>query len=348
MHSSLVVTTAGVPLGLSAVKFWSRDKFKGGAALKRRVNATRVPIETKESYRWLENLRQTIDLLGSPERCVHVGDRESDIYELFCLAQDLGTRFLVRVQTNRLAEPPPTETAFSEGAYRVFEQLATTPWSGRHEVRVGGEDGKIAQVQIKFVSIETLPPIGKRKRYRPQTLTYIHALEDHAPEGRERIDWKLVTNLMVDDLAGAVEKLGWYALRWKIEVFHKIMKSGLRAEDAKLRTAERLVKMLALMTVVGWRIFWITMSARANPDAEPETVLTPAEITALDKIDAARPRPRPSNQSLAAYVLQIAKLGGYLARARDPPPGNTVIWRGLTRLHDITLGLVIGSQLRCG
>ena len=126
------------------------------------------------------------------------------------------------------------------------------------------------------------------------------------------------------------------------------MKSGLRAEDAKLRTAERLVKLLALMTVVGWRIFWITMSARANPDAEPEAVLTPAEISALDQINAARPRPRLLNRSLAAYVLQIALLGGYLARARDPPPGNMVIWRGLTRLQDITLGLVIGSQRRCG
>lgn len=65
------------------------------------MNPTRVPIETNESYRWLENLRQSTALVGTPECCVHVADRESDIYELFCLAQDLGTRFLVRVQTNR-------------------------------------------------------------------------------------------------------------------------------------------------------------------------------------------------------------------------------------------------------
>lgn len=77
MHSSLVVTTSGTPLGLSAVKFWTRSKFKGTAALKRLVNQTRVPIETKESYRWLENLRQSIALVGSPERCVRVGEREN-------------------------------------------------------------------------------------------------------------------------------------------------------------------------------------------------------------------------------------------------------------------------------
>jgi hypothetical protein len=277
-----------------------------------------------------------------------VGDRESDIYELFCLAQDLGTRFLVRVQTNRLAEPPLAEATPADSAHRVFDQLAAVPWAGSHDVLIDGEDGKIASLRLKFASIETLPPIGKQKRYRPQTLTYIHAQEDATPPDRERIDWKLVTNLPVDNLSAAVEKLGWYALRWKIEVFHKIMKSGLRAEDAKLRTAERLVKLLALLTVVGWRIFWITMSARAHPDAEPETVLTSAEIAALDQINAARPRPRAANRTLTAYVLQIAMLGGYLARTSDPPPGNMLIWRGLTRLQDITFGLTIASHPRCG
>ncbi|WP_280944759.1 IS4/Tn5 family transposase DNA-binding protein, partial [Mesorhizobium loti] len=84
MHSSLAVTLTGTPLGLTAAKFWTRTKFKGTLALKRHINPTRVPIETKESYRWLENLRQSIALVGAPERCVHVGDRESDIYELYC------------------------------------------------------------------------------------------------------------------------------------------------------------------------------------------------------------------------------------------------------------------------
>lgn len=101
MHSSLVVTREGLPLGIAAVKFWTRDKFKGANALKKKVNPTRVPIEHKESIRWLQNLQQATDLLGRPERCVHVGDRESDIYELFCAAQAAGTHFLVRTCVDR-------------------------------------------------------------------------------------------------------------------------------------------------------------------------------------------------------------------------------------------------------
>jgi hypothetical protein len=102
MHSSLVVTAEGLPLGLAAVKFWTRSRFKGTTALKRHVNPTRVPIEEKESYRWLENMRQSTALLGDPVRCIHVGDRESDIYELFCTAYDLSTYFLVRTCVDRM------------------------------------------------------------------------------------------------------------------------------------------------------------------------------------------------------------------------------------------------------
>lgn len=345
MHSSLAVSLAGTPLGLTAVKFWTRTKFKGTWTLKRHVNPTRVPIETKESYRWLENLRQSMALLGAPERCVHVADRESDIYELFCLAQDLRTRFLVRVQTNRLAELPP-DAPQPNADHRVFAQLDAASWSGRHHVAVGGDE--TACLQVKFAAVTTLPPIGKQKRYSPQVLTYIHALELDPPADRQPIDWKLVTNLPVADLAAAVEKLDWYALRWKAEVFHKVMKSGCRAEESRLQTAERLVKFLALVTVVSWRIFFVTMSARVKPDAPPDTVLTAAEINALDRIDAARARPRLGRRALADYLLQIAMLGGYLARSRDPPPGNMVVWRGLTRLHDIALGISIGASPRCG
>ena len=90
------------------------------------------------------------------------------------------------------------------------------------------------------------------------------------------------------------------------------------------------------------------MLARAKPDAPPDTALTVAEIKALDHIDAVRSRPRLQQRTLAAYLLQIASLGGYLARNHDPPPGTMVIWRGLTRLHDIAVGISIGARRQCG
>ena len=90
MHSSLAVTLDGLPLGLLAIKFWTRSKFNGTAALNKKINPTRVLIEQKESFRRLENVRQSVALLGDPRRCVNLGDRESDIYEFFCMANDFG------------------------------------------------------------------------------------------------------------------------------------------------------------------------------------------------------------------------------------------------------------------
>src|SRR3712207_5631437 len=103
LHTSLAVTEKGVPLGVTAATVWTRAKVRGTAALKRKVNPTRAPIERKESVRWLDTLRQSVELLGEPGRCVHVADRGSDIYELFCLARELGAHFVVRTCNDRLA-----------------------------------------------------------------------------------------------------------------------------------------------------------------------------------------------------------------------------------------------------
>lgn len=334
MHSSLVVTPVGVPLGLAAVKFWTRKKFKGTNALKGIVNATRIPIEQKESVRWLQNLVQSTERLGDPSRCIHVGDREADIFELFCAAGEARTHFLVRTCVDRLA---------CSGGTTVAKVMARDPIRGSHEVEVRDDKGRvsIARVDLRFCQMTIHPPIGKQNRYPSLRLTVIDAQERGKPKGRQPIHWKLLTDLPVPDLAAAIEKLDWYAMRWKVETYHKVLKSGCQAEQSRLRTAERLTNLLAVLCVVGWRVFWLTMVNRANPDASPESVLTEPEIELLDRMAEARTaatRLPTAMRTISHYLNQIAKLGGYLDRTNDPPPGNLVVWRGLTRLTDILLG----------
>jgi len=340
MHSSLAVTTEGLPLGLGAIKFWTRQKFKGTAALKKKINPTRVPIEHKESIRWLENMRQSTKLFGEAARCIHVGDRESDIYELFCTAQELGTHFLVRSCVDRLA---------GDGNHTIADEMEDLAVAGQHHVEVCDSKGRVgtATVEIKYRSIHVLPPIGKQKRYPALTLTVLHAQEREEPTDRPRIDWKLITDLPVQSYEAAIEKLRWYALRWKIEVFHKILKSGCRAEEARLRTAERLVKLISVFCILSWRVFWMTMINRSVPDAEPGLALTMVETKLLDQLVPDSDRRPLNRKALSTYLTKIARLGGYLARASDPPPGNTVIWRGLTRLTDIKLGATLAAPA-CG
>jgi hypothetical protein len=338
MHSSLAVTLDGLPLGLSAIKFWTRTKFKGTAALKKKINPTRVPIEEKESFRWLENMRQSIALFGDPARCIHVGDRESDIYELFCTAHELGTHFLVRTCVDRLA---------GDGEHTIAAEMNEEEISGLHEVEVRDAKGKpeTVAVEIKYRRIHVLPPIGKQKRYPALDLTVLYAQEREEPKHRPRIDWKLITNLPVHAHDDAIEKLDWYAMRWKIETFHKILKSGCKAEEARLRTAERLVKLIAVFCILAWRVFWMTMINRSQPHAKPDLAITDVEMKLLNHLLPDKDPTASHAGTLSSYLVKIARLGGYLARASDPPPGNTVMWRGLTRLTDIKLGATIGAEL---
>lgn len=337
MHSSLVVTTDGVPLGLSAIKFWTRKRFKGTDALKRKINPTRIPIETKESIRWLENLRQATALVGEPQRCIHIGDRESDIYELFCLAQEQNTQFLFRLCVDRVA---------GDGTSLISTLLSQAPVQGHYCLQVTDKQGKQrkAKLEIKFLPLVVHPPLYKKRAYPELTLTVIEARERGPVKNAERIVWKLLTNLPVRSLRSAIEKLSWYALRWKIETFHKILKSGCRAEESRLRTAERLVNLLAIFCILSWRVFWVTMLRRAAPLLQASVVFTQAERQVLQYLQNKNALGRAP---LDCYILQLAKLGGYLARATDPPPGTLVIWRGLSRLTDIQLGFSL-SEKSCG
>lgn len=330
------MTSKGLPLGLAAIKFWTRDEFQGCNALKKKINPTRVPIEQKESYRWLENVRQSTALFKHPERCVHIGDREGDIYELFCAAQEAGTHFLVRTCVDRLA---------GDGSGTISQEMKHAPLQGLHRLAVRNKQGKVsaAVLEIRYRRLVVLPPIGKQKKYPELVLTVIYAQERDQPQGREKIDWKLLTDLPVRSCLQAIEKLEWYAQRWKIETFHKILKSGCRAEESKLRTAERLVNLVAILCILSWRIFWMTMINRSQPEAAPRMGFTKLELDLLDIL--VRDKADVGRKSLAAYLIKLARLGGYLARAHDPPPGNKVMWRGLTRLTDIELGAIIGAQL---
>ena len=338
MHASLALTLDGLPLGLTAIKFWTRQQFKGCNALKRKINPTRVPVEEKESFRWLENLRQSSRWLGRPADCVHIGDRESDIYELFCAAREEGTHFLVRTCVDRLAE---------DGACTVVEAMESFAVRGTHRLHLKTKDGRPSEavVEVRYRRLQVLPPVSKQRRYPPLNLTVIHAKEKGRPEGREAVDWKLLTDLPVRSLKAAVEKLGWYALRWKIEVFHKILKSGCKAEESLLRSVEKLVKLICVFCVVSWRIFWLTMLSRSDPQSSPGVALTEEECQILDHLVKPKQGANADQNTVSTYLTKVACLGGYLARRKDPPPGNKVMWRGICRLADLMLGAELGRKI---
>jgi hypothetical protein len=228
--------------------------------------------------------------------------------------------------------------------------MKEAPSAGTHKIEVRNEADEIGTVllEVRFKRIHVLPPIGKQKRYPALDLTVINATEIDPPSGRKPIIWKLLTDFEVETFEQACEKITWYALRWKIEVFHKILKSGCRAEDAKLRTADRLANLVAVFCIVSWRVLWLTMMARTAPEAPATIAMTTSEITILDRVVSNTGNRGAALGTLKLYLTKLSRLGGYLARASDPPPGNTVVWRGSRRLADIQLGAEINAAGSCG
>jgi len=166
----------------------------------------------------------------------------------------------------------------------------------------------------------------------------IYAQERNTPDGRDPIDWKLITDLPVRSRAQALEKLRWYALRWKIETFHNILKSGCKSEESHLRTAERFVNLIAIFCILTWRIFWMTMLNRSATDVPASAVFSDIECHLLAQLVPDRPNDHSHCKSRSYHITKVARLGGYLARSSDPPPGNIIMWRGLSRFTDIMLG----------
>lgn len=136
--------------------------------------------------------------------------------------------------------------------------------------------------------------------------------EKNAPTGVAPIEWMLLTNVEVKDFADALQRIEWYRIRFSIEVYHKVLKSGCQVEESRLMTADRLKKHLALMGVIAWRLFWMTFLNRTDPDADCRLILAEHEWKALDC------RIQKSNQlpdkipTVREAVRWIARLSGFL------------------------------------
>ncbi len=193
----------------------------------------------KESLRGFKNLEQSNELFADLDRYIHVGDREADIYELFCKAKELCTYFLIRRCVNRLAR---------NGKQTIEKEMKLEKTKGSFEIKVRNKKGKDVTVnlQVKYKKMLVYSPIGKKGSCPNLYLTLIEAKEKTSPRSRQKIQWKLITDLDVSSFESAVEKIKWYSLRWKIETFHKILKSGCKAEESRLRMAERLAKLIAV------------------------------------------------------------------------------------------------------
>lgn len=328
VHTLLAVTTDGVPLGLLNQEVWTRDPKDRGKAAQRHQRA----IDEKESQRWLTGLEQAQTVIPPETQVIVVGDRESDLFELFAVKRHSHAHLLVRVRhRNRAVEgcdAPLESCLLAQPAETVLEREIPTKTGSRL---------RVAKLEMRWAALTLQPPAGKGIQGIP--LTFVSLREIEAPSSvSEPIDWLLVTSVEIARLAEALELVDWYCCRWRIEEYHRTLKTGCRIEERQLEEVDRLRKLLVCYSIVSWRLLWLTYTARKTPGDSCERVLNRAEWEVLCVQTDPQHRLPSEPPTLSAAVRLIGRLGGHLGRKGDGPPGTQTLWRGLMRLQDLAMG----------
>ncbi|MDA1274094.1 MAG: IS4 family transposase [Verrucomicrobia bacterium] len=330
LHSTLAVSPQGQFFGLLHAHCWTRPTRKKS----RRARSRRQKkITEKESFRWLEGFRRVERLAHQypDHQWVSVNDREGDIYELLQEATAPGHRagLLVRARHDRSLPDQRGKT--------LFQYLRRLPEAGTHTVCVPRHENKPAReatMSIRFAQVSFTAP--KHRSKKPSlTLWAVWAQEINPPAGQKPIQWCLLTTVPVNTLAEAIERIAWYVKRWRIEEFHRVLKSGCQVEARQLTTRLRLQRALAIDMVVAWRIMDLSKAARLQPEAPADRWLSTDQWQALYCYAHQTQEVPQEPPTIAQAVLWIAQLGGFLARKSDGQPGTTTLWRGLQRLNDI-------------
>lgn len=346
MHTTLAVSLKGVSLGILDQQIWAREKERKGLN-----SAKHKPMEKRESYKWFKAMKESAQWAPPGTQLIHVSDRESDIYEYLVFAEQQKASYLVRAHLDRLVR--------DQSFYPLGTVLEKQPICLKQEIEVpakkNGEAARTARVGIRFQEIELHPPPRrspfekKQGPLPPLQLSAVLVKEIDPPARVTPLEWMLLTNVKVTTATEAEERVNWYRMRWHIETFHKVLKSGCGVEACQLEGAERLKKYLSLFSVIAWRLYWMTHLSRQVPEASCSQLLESSEWKAL-YCRMKRTRTPPEQPPLLREAVRwIAQLGGFLARKGDGEPGPTVIWRGWQRLADITEDwLLFNGTATCG
>ena len=285
LHSTLAVAPNGLPLGVvHAQCIATESKIEEE---KRPAHAT--PIKEKKTFVWMEHHRDLVALSAKlPQtRLVHVCDREADFFELFDeQRQNPCVELLVRAKHNRNT---------SEEPFKLFETARQAPVSSRIQIIIPRQSarpkrskqkarparpGRMADMAVRFLRIQLLPShyhSGKE----PIELCLIHALEENPPADTKAVEWFLLTTIEIASAIEAEQCLRWYVLRWRIEDWHRVLKSGCRIEDLAHTTAERLRRAIAINLVIAWRIMLMALLGRETPELPAEVLFSDIELRTL-------------------------------------------------------------------
>lgn len=341
LHSTLALATNGLPLGVLGAQCIARGKAPED---KRHTGA--VAREEKKSFVWIEHHRDLVELAAQmpATRLIDVCDREADFFALFDeQRQDPRVELLVRAKHNRKLKEQP---------FKLFAAVREQPEQSRICVNVphrsarakrskqkarAKRPARMAQMAVRAMRF-ALRSVEHRDK-DALDIWVVHALEDNPPAGEKPIEWFLLTTIAITSPGDAEQCLRWYCLRWRIEDWHRVLKSGCRIEDLRHETAQRLSRAIAINLVIAWRIMLMTLLGRETPQLPAEVLFSDIELRTLSAYAKKKGLKPPALVEEA--VRLVAKIGGYLDRTNDPPPGHQLLWQGYTEFQFMCLGFAL-------
>lgn len=285
LHSTFVVSTEGLPLGLLQAQF-SAPEPKSEADT--RPSAS-IPIEEKKTFAWIEGLRTCVELDKQlpNTRQINVLDREADFFELFDEQRKTGkVDLLVRSQHDRVMDDKGGHLFASVRDSPVCGEMviqvprqSTRPKKSKQQAKPGHVQ-RSATVALRYLDIELRPGVYQKDK-APIKLSVVHVQETSQPKDDEPVEWFLLTTCEVSSPQDAQQILRWYCLRWRIEDWHRVLKSGCNIEKLQHKTAERLKRTIAINLVIAWRIMLLTLLGRVCPQLPAEVLFSDLEMKVL-------------------------------------------------------------------
>jgi hypothetical protein len=346
LHSTLAYTGNGLPLGILHAQCYAPEL----KTTHKEKDLRQVPAEEKKSFRWIEDLRDCVKVIEDIPNisAVAIMDREADFFALFDeWRNNPRVDLLIRAQHNRCTGED----------LKLFDMVSQTPVKFQMKIDISrrsarskkgkrraqaGRKARRAEVVVRYTPAKICPPnFGLNKSKEPVQVGFIYLVEENPPQGEDPLEWRLITTCDLDSRETVVQCINWYRLRWRIEDWHRVLKTGCRVEDLSHKTADRLRRAIALKLVIAWRIMLLTLLGREAPHLPATVMFTDIEIEVLKRY--AHKKKLNTPLLIGETVILVGRLGGYLGRGQDPPPGHEVLWKGYSDLQTMCLGFELAN-----
>ncbi len=343
LHSSLVVDAGSShALGYSHINVWERPADAPG---KRERGYQHLPIEQKESYKWVAAANKSKSLLQQANTITIVADRESDIYDLFGVTEKDKVHLLIRSNHDRQIS----------GKLKLSTCLNALPVMHRYDLAVAGDirqerTGRIVQMGLKWAKVELLKPVSCRDEQLPniQEVYVVEATEQAKDKG---ICWRLLTTHEVNSAEQALQIITWYKDRWHIEQIHRLLKTdGFRIERSQLEQGWAIRKLTLLAMMASLRILQMMLAYLDDNEQSIAEVFNQQEQKCLQmigkKLEGATEKLKnpEKTKTLKWATWIIARMGGWKGYTSQRKPGPIVLQKGLAKFYNVYEGWLLFQE----